>query len=91
MLRVPVTRIKDMAAGRSRVPTGIWNELATFAQMRETVIERLRGSPTADADTMLAAVTDLPAGFPCLDTYVTAVAAAALTGASVRACERARK
>lgn len=80
MLDVPVQVIKNMAAGRSRVPPGIWRELSDFAQRREREIARLRSITVEDATFALDAMGEPPTDFPCADSYVTTLAAAVLTG-----------
>ena len=79
MLNVPVQVIKNMAAGRSRVPPGIWNELSAFAQRREQEIARMQPYTLEDATFALDTMDGAPAGFPCADSYVTTLAAAVLT------------
>lgn len=79
MLQVREQQVKNWAAGRSRVPAGVWGELGAFARAREAEIKRLRPYTLDDAAFVLDTLDGAPAGFPCADSYVTTLAAAVLT------------
>lgn len=83
MLHISLQRVKDMSAGRMRVPPGIWAELSTFAKRRDAEVAKMRTHATSytvdDANFVLSSMEGAPAGFPCADSYVTMLAAAVLT------------